>query len=86
MAKTMCSALGEPVNDEPTQTPVIAPTRYCPWPPMLKRPQRNANATASPVSASVVAVRSVCWRLNASIEAVSHQNQKWLSENGTSRW
>jgi hypothetical protein len=38
-----------PANDEPIQTAMIAPTRYWPWPPMLNIPQRNANATASPV-------------------------------------
>jgi hypothetical protein len=27
----------------------IAPTMYWPWPPMLNRPQRKANATARPV-------------------------------------
>ena len=30
------------------------PTMYWPWPPMLKRPQRKANATARPVRISVV--------------------------------
>jgi hypothetical protein len=52
-------------NEEPTQTAKIAPTRYCPWPPMLKRPQRKAKATASPVRISVVVRMSVCWRLSA---------------------
>ena len=36
---------------------------YWPWPPMLNRPQRKANATARPVRISGVAIRSVCWRL-----------------------
>ena len=43
-----------PLNDEPIQTASTAPTMYWPWPPMLKRPQRNANATARPVRISVV--------------------------------
>ena len=37
---------------------------YWPWPPMLKRPQRKTNATASPVSANVVVRSRVCVRLN----------------------
>ena len=32
----------------------MSPTRYWPWPPMLNRPQRNANATASAVRISGV--------------------------------
>ena len=58
-------------NDEPTQTAMIAPARYWPWPPMLNRPQRNANATASPTRISVVVRISVCWRLKAASEPVS---------------
>jgi Phage integrase, N-terminal SAM-like domain len=40
---------------------------HCPWPPMLKRPQRNAKATARPVKKSVVVMRSVPCRLNAAL-------------------
>jgi hypothetical protein len=29
-------------------TAAIEPERYCPLPPMLKRPQRNANARRGP--------------------------------------
>ena len=43
---------GQAGQVEPTQTAMIAPTRYWPWPPMLNIPQRNANATASPVRMS----------------------------------
>jgi hypothetical protein len=39
--------------------------RYWPLPPMLNRPQRNANATASPTRISVVVRMSVCWRFSA---------------------
>ena len=38
---------------------------HWPWPPMLNRPQRKANATARPVKISVVVRRSVCCRLKA---------------------
>ena len=41
---------------------------YWPWPPMLKRPQRNANATARPVRMSVVVRISVCWRFSAALK------------------
>ena len=50
----MCSSAGMPSNDEPTQTAKIEPMMYWPWPPMLNRPQRNANATARPVRISGV--------------------------------
>ena len=43
------------------------PTRYWPWPPMLNRPQRNANATARPVRISGVVRISVCCRFSAAI-------------------
>ena len=46
------------------------PTRYWPWPPMLNRPQRNANATARPVRISGVVRISVCWRFSAASVAV----------------
>ena len=49
----------------PTQTATSAPTKYWPWPPMLNRPQRKANATARPVRISGVVRSSVCWRLSA---------------------
>ena len=41
--------------------------KYWPWPPMLNMPQRNANATASPVRISVVVCSSVCVRLYADV-------------------
>jgi hypothetical protein len=79
MHRTMCSRLGIPENDEPTQTAANVPTRYCPWPPMLNRPQRNANATARPVSISGAAVISVCCRFSAatvrSSELIHGKNQ-----------
>ena len=40
---------------------------YWPWPPMLNRPQRNANATARPVRISGVVTISVCCRFSAAI-------------------
>jgi hypothetical protein len=49
---------------------------------MLKRPQRKANATASPVRISVVVRRSVCWRLSAASDPVSHGNQTFVSVPG----
>ena len=52
-------------QDDPTQTLTNAPTRYWPWPPMLKRPHLKANDTANPVRISAVVSSSVCWRLNA---------------------
>ena len=59
-----CAGAGScPLNDEPIQTAKTAPTMYWPWPPMLNRPQRNANATARPVRISVVVMISVCCRL-----------------------
>ena len=50
---------------------------------MLKRPQRKANATANPVRMSGVTTISVCWRLSAAREPVSHGNHTWASEKGT---
>ena len=61
----MCVSELRPANEEPSQTAAIAPTVYWPWPPMLKRPQRNANATARPVRISGVVRISVCWRLSS---------------------
>ena len=52
--------------------------RYWPLPPMLKSPQRKANATARPTSTSTVQSSSVCWRFEAASEAKSsvfHGNQ-----------
>jgi len=49
--------VGEPRADVDADDRAI---RYWPWPPMLKRPQRNAKATASPVRISGVVVSSVC--------------------------
>ena len=60
-----------PGSDEPTQTAMIAPARYWPWPPMLNMPQRNANATARPVSTSGTQMISVCWRLSAERDSKS---------------
>ena len=58
-----------PAQDDPTQTEATAPTMYWPWPPMLNRPQRNANATARPVKMSVVVSSRVCWRLKRRVLA-----------------
>ena len=54
-----------PANEVPTQTAKIAPAKYCPCPPMLNIPQRNAKATARPVRTSGVEIRSVCWKFSA---------------------
>ena len=54
-----------PRTTSPTQTADDRAHRYWPWPPMLNSPQRNANATASPVRISGVVAISVCWRLIA---------------------
>ena len=67
----MCSKPGMPSNDEPIQTAKIEPMMNWPWPPMLNRPQRNANATARPVRISGVVWISVCWRLSAAISRSS---------------
>ena len=67
IASTTWSSAGIPANSEPTQTAAIEPTMYCPWPPMLNRPARNANATASPVRISGVVMISVCWRFSAAV-------------------
>ena len=45
-----CSHGTRCANDEPSHTAAYTPTRYWPWPPMLNIPQRNAKATARPVS------------------------------------
>ena len=54
IARTMCGKPDMPVSDDATQTPTIDPAAYWPWPPMLKRPARKANATARPVRISGV--------------------------------
>ena len=67
-------------------TAAIVPARYCPCPPMLNSPQRNAKATASPVSTSGTQRMSVCWRLAAAMDVMSsvfHGNQTLASLNGT---
>src|SRR4029079_11076939 len=47
-AKTMWTKPAIPLTEVPIQTATNEPTRYWPWPPMLNRAQRHANATASP--------------------------------------
>jgi len=54
IASVMCSKGFIPSNDEPIHTAQMAPTMYCPCPPMLKSPQRKANATARPTRMNVV--------------------------------
>ncbi len=52
---------------------------------MLNIPQRNANATASPVKTSGTQMMSVCCRLTAASDSKSftfHGNQMWASVNG----
>ena len=70
IAITMCGPAAIVAQDAPIQFATKRPTKYCPWPPMLKRPQRKANATASPVRISVVVWRSVCERLYGAVFAV----------------
>src|SRR3954468_16989784 len=70
-------------NDVPIQIAKYEPTRYWPWPPMLNRPQRNANATASPVRMIGVVRSSVCCRFCAAIDDVSHGNHMCDVPNGT---
>ena len=65
IASTTCSGPFIVRKDEPIQRAKIDPTMYWPCPPMLKRPLRNANATASPQSSSDVVSSSVCWRFAA---------------------
>ena len=69
---TTCTPRGsESPQVDPTHTATIRPIAYWPWPPMLKRPQRNANATASPVKISEVDCSSVCCRLYEAMLAES---------------
>src|SRR5882757_3623206 len=79
----MCTHGLRLLNDVPTQTAKIVPAKYWPWPPMLNMPQRNANATASPVRMIGEVSSSVCWRFCAEIDAVSHGNHMCEVENGT---
>ena len=64
-----------PDIEEPIQTAKNEPTRYCPWPPMLNMPQRNANATARPVRINGVVMRSVCWKFNAAVVLSAPETQ-----------
>jgi hypothetical protein len=69
-----------------TNTAAIEPARYWPWPPMLNRPHRNANATARPVRTSPTQRMSVWIRFAASTDTkslVSQGNQTRASLNGT---
>ena len=68
IVSTMCSGPFIRRNDEPTHNAKIEPTRYWPWPPMLKRPQRKPTETARPQSTSAVVRRSVCCRFVAANE------------------
>ena len=97
IARKMCVGLARSTHTEPTHVAMSAPTMYWPWPPMLKSPHRNANATASPVRMSVDVVINVCWRFAAAVadargspdtgsnaeSLVFHGNQTRASENGT---
>ena len=58
----MCSGRESPSRCDPTKSAAMNPTQYWPWPPMLKSPQRKANATASAVRISGAMRMSVCWR------------------------
>ena len=81
----MCRKPGNCGSDEPTQRPMIDPTRYWPWPPILNIPQRNANETASPVKTSGTQKISVCCRLTAAIDSKSfvfHGNGMCACVNG----
>ncbi len=71
IAMAMWAGPARSAHDEPTQTETIAPMVHWPWPPMLNRPQRKANATARPVKISVVVRRSVCCRLKAAAVALA---------------
>src|SRR6476620_5794394 len=63
MQRSTWIGAGRPDSDVPSQTATTEPTMYWPWPPMLNIPQRNANATARPVSTSTVNVINVYCRL-----------------------
>ena len=62
IARMTCSAAGSPLSDDPIHTAATAPAMYWPCPPMLNRPHRKANATASPVRMSAVVAIAVCCR------------------------
>ena len=70
VAKSTWSSGFIPSNEEPIQTASTAPAMYWPVPPMLKRPQRKANATARPVRISVVVAIRVCCMLSAAEAAL----------------
>ena len=72
IVSTTCGTAGMPANEDPTHTATIVPTVYWPWPPMLKRPQRNANATERPVRMSGVTRSSVCCRFSAALHGSEH--------------
>ncbi len=76
----MCAQDDSSTNETPIQAEIVAPTMYCPWPPMLKRPHLNANETASPVRISVVVRISVCCRLNAA------SDRSWPSTHGKNQF
>src|SRR5581483_5389982 len=80
---TMCRNGSRCTNDVPIHTAKYEPTRYWPWPPMLKRPHRNAKARASAEQMIGVVISRVCWRFDAAIDDVFHQNQTWFDVNGT---
>ena len=80
----MCSTGVIPSNEEPTQTARIAPDRYWPWPPMLKRPQRKANATARPVRMSGVACTMVAIRLISASCPLTPNGLPGMNWNGQS--
>jgi hypothetical protein len=82
-ARSTCGTGDSEANQIPICTPTMLPTMYCPWPPMLKSPQRKANATASPVRTSVVVRISVCCRFCAGTDAVSHGNHTRAFVKGT---
>jgi hypothetical protein len=68
------------------RTEAIDPARYWPCPPMLKRPQRKAKATARPTRTRAVQRSSVCSRFAADCDArssVFHGNQTRALEKGT---
>ena len=67
----MCAGRAMLTNETPIQFAQISPTRYWPFPPMLKSPQRNANATASPHRISDVVCSRVWLKLYAAVVATS---------------
>src|SRR5262245_14981630 len=92
MPRTTCGNWAMLAKDEPTQTAASEPAMYWPCPPMLKSPQRNANATARPVKINVVVRRRVCWSAYADREDgvdgdsspfVLNGNHTWESVKGT---